>query len=173
MNVPQVYRMPKGYKGDTYISPEFRKVNEILPELVAGLLEVGEEYLIKDYKAGDDFTDIGADKNETGVIFTASATTPTVWTAGSVLVKIQNISLVGASIEMLVYKGGSLVHTFTTTNGSIEIVDEAKGIFKLQNTLLDFYGDLVYDLAVTLGSGIVKTYFKGSWTVDKDVPQYC
>lgn len=173
MNVPQVYRMPKGYKGDTYISPEFRKVNEILPSLTTGLLEVGEEYLIRDYKAGDDFTNLGATKNETGKIFVASGDTPTTWTEGTVLVKIQNISLAGATIVVSVYKKSEVIFTFTTADGSVEIVDSAKGIFKFADTILDFWGELFYDIQVTLSSGIVKTYFKGSWTVMNDVPQTC
>ncbi len=50
---------------------------------IAGSLVVGVSYLIQDYKLGDDFTNIGAASNATGVRFTATGTTPTIWTFGS------------------------------------------------------------------------------------------
>lgn len=165
----QKYNMPQGRKGDTYISPEFRKVNQILPELTSGTLESGEEYLIKEYKGSDVFTNVGATKNETGHIFTASGTTPTTWTGASILVKIQNISLSGASIRAQLYKNGCLVKTFTTADDSIEITDEAKGIFKFADFIVAIDGTHVYDIEVTLSSGIVSTYFEGTWYFKKDI----
>lgn len=173
MNVPQVYKMPRGYRGDTYLSPEFRKVNEIDDPLTIGMLEIGEEYLIKDYKVGDDFTDVGASENKTGIIFTATGTTPAIWTEATSIVKIENIDLTGASIVMSVYRKNILIYTFTTVDTSVVIVDALKGIFKLADTVLTFYGDVTYDIQVTLASGIVKTYLKGSWTILNDIPQNC
>jgi hypothetical protein len=43
-------------------------------------LVVGRTYEIVDYKAGDDFLNVGASSNSTGEIFTATGTTPTTWT---------------------------------------------------------------------------------------------
>jgi len=50
-----------------------------------GLLVVGNRYVISDFHAGDDFTNVGAASNATGVIFVASGTTPTTWSNNSVL----------------------------------------------------------------------------------------
>jgi len=166
---PQTYKMPDAYKGDTYISPEFRKVNEDGPELTSGVLVFGEEYLIKEYNGSDDFTNVGAADNKTGEIFTASGTTPTTWTSASVLVKIQNISLVGATIRSQLYKNNSLAKTFSTTDNTIEITDEAKGIFRYANFVSTMEGTHVYDIQVTLASGIIITYFRGSWYFQKDI----
>jgi len=43
-------------------------------------LEVGSRYLITYFKTGDDFTNVGAEENKAGVYFTATDTTPDVWT---------------------------------------------------------------------------------------------
>lgn len=48
-----------------------------------GLLAVGKRYWIVTFVAGDSFTNVGAALNASGVIFTASGTTPTTWTNGS------------------------------------------------------------------------------------------
>lgn len=61
----------------------------------SGALVVGKMYRINTYVAGDDFTNVGAASNATGVRFTASSTTPTTWTNSSSLVKI------GATMALL------------------------------------------------------------------------
>lgn len=48
--------------------------------LTAGPLTVGQYYEITHYNAGDDFTNVGATSNATGTKFTATGTTPTIWT---------------------------------------------------------------------------------------------
>lgn len=57
-------------------------------EATSGVLVVGADYLISDYNAGDNFTNVGAGSNETGEIFTASGTTPTTWSNGSTLIQV-------------------------------------------------------------------------------------
>jgi hypothetical protein len=59
----------------------------------SGSLIVGVRYRITTYNASDDFTNVGAASNATGVEFIATGTTPTTWTASSVLT---NLGLVGA-----------------------------------------------------------------------------
>ncbi len=54
----------------------------------SGTVTNAKRYLISDFNAGDDFTNIGASANATGCIFTASGTTPTTWTNGSTLIEI-------------------------------------------------------------------------------------
>ncbi len=51
----------------------------------SGLLQVGEQYTILLYTASDDFTNVGAGSNATGIIFTATGTTPSDWSNGSKL----------------------------------------------------------------------------------------
>lgn len=53
----------------------------------SGTLIVGKRYRIASYVAGDDFTNVGAASNATGVEFVATATTPTTWTNASSLVR--------------------------------------------------------------------------------------
>ena len=59
--------------------------------LTSGLLVIGKTYTIIDYKtnggAPDDFTNVGAASNETAIIFTATGTTPTVWTHSTELIE--------------------------------------------------------------------------------------
>lgn len=55
-------------------------------ELTSGTVTNTIRYYIVEYKAGDDFTNIGAGSNATGVEFDATGTTPTTWTNGSRLV---------------------------------------------------------------------------------------
>jgi hypothetical protein len=59
-----------------------------IARLTAGPLTVGRQYLIYTFGAGDVFTNVGAGSNAAGVIFTATGTTPTTWTHGSVLYQI-------------------------------------------------------------------------------------
>lgn len=50
-----------------------------------GPLVVGQIYEITNYVSDDNFTNVGAASNATGVIFTATGTTPTKWTNFSIL----------------------------------------------------------------------------------------
>ena len=54
-------------------------------EATSGSLVSSEMYEIVTYVAGDDFTNVGAPENATGVVFKATGTTPTTWTNGSTL----------------------------------------------------------------------------------------
>lgn len=54
----------------------------------SGDLAKGRRYLLETFLAGDDFTNVGAGSNATGVIFIATGTTPTTWSHASVLREI-------------------------------------------------------------------------------------
>ncbi len=54
-------------------------------EFTSGVLNIGRQYFIAAYNAGDDFTNVGAASNATGVLFTATGTTPADWSNGSTL----------------------------------------------------------------------------------------
>lgn len=68
-----------------------------------GELTIGKKYAITGYVEGDDFTNIGASANEDGVIFTATGTTPSVWTNFSELTEFttENIYVLDTSLENL------------------------------------------------------------------------
>lgn len=50
-----------------------------------GSLSIGRTYVITNYQLGDDFTNVGAPSNSTGIKFVATGTTPSVWTNSSEL----------------------------------------------------------------------------------------
>ena len=54
----------------------------------SGSLTTAKRYQIETYVAGDDFANLGATENATGVVFTSSGTTPSDWTNGSTLIEI-------------------------------------------------------------------------------------
>ena len=54
----------------------------------SGALTTAKRYQIETYVAGDDFANLGAAENATGVVFTSSGTTPTDWNNGSTLIEI-------------------------------------------------------------------------------------
>jgi hypothetical protein len=64
----------------------FKEENDItLSRQTSGLLTVGKTYKILTFVTGDNFLNVGALSNATGVTFTATGTTPTTWTHGSTL----------------------------------------------------------------------------------------
>lgn len=54
----------------------------------SGNLVVGKRYRITNFQAGDDFTNVGAASNATGVEFVATGTTPTAWSNSSGVLQI-------------------------------------------------------------------------------------
>lgn len=64
-----------------------------------GLLEIGQTYIIKTYNTGDDFTNVGAVSNTGGEIFTATGTTPTLWTGPTVLTTFRDISITNDKLQ--------------------------------------------------------------------------
>jgi len=65
---------------------ELRGANQTT--LTSGTLLYGKRYRIDNYVTGDDFTNVGASSNATGVEFVATGTTPANWTNGSSLRQI-------------------------------------------------------------------------------------
>jgi len=53
--------------------------------MTSGSLVIARQYKIVTFVAGDDFSNVGAASNASGVTFTATGTTPTTWTNGSTL----------------------------------------------------------------------------------------
>lgn len=80
--------------------------------LTSGTLEIGQRYVIDDFNTGDDFTNVGASSNATGVEFVASGTTPTTWTNSSSLLRMGALKSNGVDLEFAECTGGlsSLTH---------------------------------------------------------------
>ena len=67
----------------------------------SGALTTAKRYQIETYVAGDDFTNVGAAENATGVVFSSTGTTPTDWTNGSTLIEITTDVAYAASAATL------------------------------------------------------------------------
>ncbi len=74
--------------GDATAAPELGTFWLQFGSATSGTLTSGKRYYIATFVSGDDFTNVGAASNATGVIFTASGTTPTTWSNGSTLQEI-------------------------------------------------------------------------------------
>jgi hypothetical protein len=61
----------------------------------SGTLTVGLYYQIVTFVAGDNFTNVGAGSNASGVIFKATGTTPTTWSNGSTVNTVSFLMLFG------------------------------------------------------------------------------
>jgi len=88
--------------------------------ITSGLLVIGTRYLIENYNGGgDDFTNVGASANETGISFIATGITPNNYAGGSTLTVGDDFTNVGASANVI---GVEFIATGATaaewTNGS-------------------------------------------------------
>jgi len=61
--------------------------------ITSGTLVVGKAYEIVTFVSGDDFTNVGASSNKSGVVFVATETTPTTWTNTSSLRELNSNSI--------------------------------------------------------------------------------
>jgi len=90
----------------------------------AGTLAVGVTYEITNYQPDDDFTNVGALLNETGIKFVATGTVPNVWTnnselsynngAPTVMILENTIGDITWSYTQTGYYSGNLNGAFTT-----------------------------------------------------------
>lgn len=165
---PTKHDLPDGYKGDTYPMIQFKILN-IEETIYRGLLDIGEEYVIQRYRTGDDFTNVGATKNATGQIFTASEDTPTVYTKQSVLNRVTRVSITGSSIRMQIKDNTDILLQTLTSSDGITITDGNEGEFEIDAFIPEYYGILKYDIQIIFADSTVKTYLYGRWQVLNDV----
>jgi hypothetical protein len=101
------------------------------PKLTSGALAAEGSYIIERLVSGDDFTNVGAPENSSGTLFTASGTTPTAWTKGSVL-RLVNLAelrtLADSTFE-------SATDTITLTSSSSE-GGQASGVVTFEKVIL-------------------------------------
>ena len=83
---------PADYRKIEYAKKRLRR-NYRGTDLITGSLTAGSYYLVSKFVTGDDFTNIGANKNPQEEIFKATGTTPATWSHGSVLneIKLQDL----------------------------------------------------------------------------------
>jgi hypothetical protein len=105
------------------------KIDVTIISTNSGLLEVGKQYIIQNLETGDDFTNVGFPVGAIEGIFTATGTTPTDWTNGTVVInktdsqlavnKLQDTIGVAVALEFIPYnvQPPELVITFRKTNG--------------------------------------------------------
>jgi len=104
-----------------------------------GFFVIGEKYLINAYSIGDDFTNVGASENFTGVEFIATGTTPTSWINGSQLI---------SNYEPLITEVENTLTTSTITYESVQIgfyrflVNDPNDIVVTAYANTSFNGDL-------------------------------
>lgn len=128
-----------GWNGNQWIS--FTAGASLI--MTTGPLVVNQLYSIVNYVAGDDFTNVGAPSNATGVQFVATGTTPSVWTHGSTLSsgsgEANTTSSLGTGIGLTLPKSGANLPfksiqagtgiTFDTTTSANTIIINNAGSF--------------------------------------------
>jgi hypothetical protein len=103
----------------------------------SGVLVADKFYRITNFKAGDDFSNVGANtstcfpKGHTGSVFQATATTPTVWTKGSKVQELKVVDLRNYSLEVFAQATETISVTSTNFEGG-----GASGELTFEKTLL-------------------------------------
>lgn len=118
--------------------------NQDLTAQTSGTLTIGETYQIETFETGDDFTNVGASSNTTGVVFVATGTTPTTWTNGTAITQpvvveldFYNCFVQGNGVESYQYKDG-----FNTKSLNIDLRPTATSIERYQEVRR--FADITY-----------------------------
>lgn len=127
-------------------------------DLTSGTLTIGKRYRINTYVSSDDFTNVGAASNATGVEFIATGTTPTDWTNSSVLNQIgciceykgENISSQiwyeqqnsnNATVSGATVTNSSITQSTTTVDTGFSPETELNGIKRIENGVIYYFDD--------------------------------
>lgn len=133
-----------------------------------GPLTVGQIYEITEYVAGDDFVNVGG-ANVTGTIFTATGTTPTVWTNFSKLAPRWNDTLNNVITNIL-----TRIPEITTVNTTYARASSPNVLYTLTSERLainvasdiaDFYSHLIYVVGSTAYLVDMKLSNGTDWTL--------
>lgn len=94
-----------------------------------GPLVPGRRYFIAQFLAGDDFANVGAALNATGVTFTATGAAPSQWTHGSALQEITvDLSVTATYAEVQAALNAT---SYLTALGGVSVVSLGKGAYKI------------------------------------------
>lgn len=129
-----------------------------------GPLETGRWYKITDYIADDDFINVGAASNATGVIFQATGTTPTKWTNFSKLAPYWNDTLNVVLTDILsqiaeittvdtTYARASSPNVIYTLTSERLAINVASDIAEFYSHLIYIVGDTAYIVDMLLTNG--------------------
>ena len=94
--------------------------------MTSGSLVVGLIYRIDTFVTGDDFLNVGASANANTIEFTATGTTPAVWTHSSVLQQITKVPIAAADIancEVIARQGRSILKSWDKTSAQMLITE--------------------------------------------------
>ena len=117
----------------------------------SGTLTVGEIYVLDNFIAGDDFSNIGA-TNEDGNEFTATGTTPTTWTNSSVVRHIAKVG-VGAGV----WRDDALNFTDATDEGKTVYGTTTAGEYSV--TAPAVAGDVVCAVGIVSDDDVIEFNF--------------
>ena len=166
--LPIKLKAKKAYSGDTYTGDTWN-IYDIVSTQTSGAIVSGATYSILKYVTGDNFTNVGGvNKSETR--FTASGTTPTTYTNGSTLLRIELKDFTDVvSVKAEFYHRGVKKLTMTDLSG-IELISD--GVFRIAKQLVTLNAMcLDFDVQFTYGNGDVLTLVKGTWPIENDLTQ--
>jgi len=143
--------------------------------LTSGLLTIGDKYKITDYKSDDDFTNVGASSNETGVVFTATGTTPTKWASSSSLQTTSSIYF--DLLEGKQYTYGDTLYNFYGAKmyliylflylyfkeGDLNYTDSGKKTYNAENST---------DARTNLNSSIINNHFNSAKVIGESITEF-
>ncbi|MFA7709561.1 MAG: hypothetical protein WCY30_00480 [Candidatus Neomarinimicrobiota bacterium] len=95
VNVQQATQSGKEYRGSIDYAGAVLFKRRVYEAQMSGLLVIGQEYLVDEYIAGDDFTNVGG-VNVSGSRFVAAGTTPTDWSHASTLRQLGDTVIVAS-----------------------------------------------------------------------------
>ena len=91
-------------------------------------------------------------------------------------IKINNVAvnLTGATIKMQLKKNDNLLVPIlsltSVASAGITITSPTNGLFKINSQIIDIEPfNYVYDIQLTLATGVVKTYVSGNFIISKDI----
>lgn len=148
---------------------------------VSGTLVTGQRYVITTFVTGDVFTNVGA-ADTTGAVFTATGTTPTTWTHGSVLtpVGVGNVSVAQNSdgsfvIGFQAQMAGINIGTITGDATSLQVIPYLSGTLSLATAGMQLLlgaaasVNAIFEIEGTPSGGSPQKLFRGAITINASV----
>lgn len=129
----------------------------------AGSFIIGRRYKILTYVSGDDFANVGASSNATGVTFTATGTTPTNWTNSSELQEVTGNISYDATAAQIATAINSTTHATAAGGVTVTAVANSSTKFIVLWNLVGSKAPLAVDSEseAPLVAGVVKTLVTG------------
>ena len=122
-------------------------ISQTVIYLYSGLLVVGQKYIVDVLEAGDDFTNVGY--VSTGVIFTATGTTPTNWSNDSIVVDVFESQPI---IDNVIFDTLPLTVSWGDDGVGFSTILESAGLFKAEKTFFSTEFTLLNDDLISIGT---------------------